>query len=324
MATPVGSPRLSLLGLPRELRDEIIGHLTLPALVYTSSDRVSLPRFPADPKDFVDTRIYLPCRISPNALAVCRQLREECLQYHNRTLASLASSSPTVQCDPSSISSEREGKEDDIEEEAERLGDRHVRITMVVQKASRGPFGYVVPAREELSPRFLNLLPLMQSTKKLRLVVWAGVDWWNGARPRAFVKVNGRMKIDESAPLQPDLVSVAIGKVLEHLPAVEELEVELLAHVGELSRWDLPELAWANIQYWLDGPIVRGAGQNLKNVKRRLAGVWNAELVEAIYEQQETRVDGDATWHVKRHGDMRTVSRVGSPVLMDPANSCSL
>jgi hypothetical protein len=332
MATSTPSQRLSLLELPRELRDEIFSHLALPETVYTSGDKpntTSVTNPQAQAKTFIDTRIYLPCGVRPNVLAVCRQLREECLQHHNRTLTSLPSTLPTAQdqetdlhailsSNPDPFSNDR--KEDEIEEEFERLGDHSLRFTLLVQKPQRGRFGYAVPAREELSPRFMKLLPLMDRAKKLRLVIWPGFDWWNGSRPRSFIKVNGRMKIDEEAPPQPDAVSVAIGKVLERLPAVEELEVDVVAHVSEFSKWDLPDLAWTNIQYWLDGPIVRGAGKKLNKVNRRLAGVWGAKLVEAFYEQQETRLDEGNTWHVKRHGEKETASQGFVIVLVGVAN----
>jgi hypothetical protein len=315
MATRTASQPVSLTNLPRELRDEILGYLALPDFVYTSSAKpntADLHRSKVEAKAFVDTRIFLPCRTSPNVLGVCRQLREECLQWHNHMLAScspLASLLPRAKQPSSSILAARLGNE--IDEESERLSDCGVRVTLEAQRARRGPFGYSIPARDELSPRFLALLPLMEKSKKLKLVVWAGYDWWNGSRPRVTKTVNGRPKIDEIAQAaKPDAVSFAIGKVLERLPAVEELEVVIQAHTGEFSRWDLPDVVWQNIQYWLDGPIAREGGQSLKRVHRRLAAVWHAELVEAFYEQQETRVGDSGMWHVKRHGDMQTVSKI--------------
>jgi hypothetical protein len=320
MATSKNHPAASLMGLPRELRDEILAYLVLPGYVYTSSDKpntANLHRSKVQANTFVDTRIYLPCRLSPNVLGVSRQLRDECLQCHNYILA-LSSSSPVStaaldsekqpQRSNSNILAERLGNE--LDEEAERLGDHGVRITLEAQRAQRGPFGYAIPVRDELSPRFLALLPLMKRARKLRLVIWAGYEWWNGSRPRAMKMVNGRPRIDPDAqPDKPDAVSFAVGKVLEQLPAVEELEIDIIAHVGEFSRWDLPVLAWENVQYWLDGPIAREGGQSLKKVNRKLAGVWDPKLTEAFYEQQETRVDASEKWHIKRHGDVRTVSK---------------
>jgi hypothetical protein len=301
------------MSLPRELRDEILGYLVLSDFIYTSStkpDTANLHRSKVEARAFVDTRIYLPCRISPNVLGVCRQLREECLQCHTHILASCSPSAtllPRGDRPSSSVLAARLGNE--VDEEVERLGDQGIRITLEAQRAQRGPFGYSVPLREELSPRFLALLPLMERSKKLKLIVWPGYDWWNGSRPRATKMVNGRPKIDENvSAVKPDAVSFAIGKILEQLPAVEELEVVVQAHTGEFSRWDLPDLAWQNIQYWLDGPVAREGGQSLTQVHRRLAGVWHAESVEAFYNQQETRVGNSGTWHVKRHGDMKTVS----------------
>ncbi|EAT90629.1 hypothetical protein HBI56_158130 [Parastagonospora nodorum] len=299
---------MSLLALPRELRDEIISYLCLPSFVYTSSSKPNtenLHRSKVPASTFVDTRIYLPCRISPNVLGVCRQLREECLQYHRSAMNAQTDTSkddggPTT----SNVLAERLGQE--VDECAERIGDQGLRITIEVQRAQRGPFGYAIPVREELSPRILSLLPLIERARKLRIVVWAGYDWWNGSRPRAMTRINGRMRIDENAPAKPDAVSFAIGKLLERLPAVEELEVIVLARVGDFSKWDLPDPAWTNIQYWLDGPILPEKRETLRVVKRQLAAVWGFDELEAIYEQQETRVGESGTWHVKRHGDVKT------------------
>jgi hypothetical protein len=202
-------------------------------------------------------------------------------------------------------SDRRVGQE--VDEEVERLGEHHFCISLEVQRQLRGIFGYAIPAREELSPRFLALLPLMERARKLRLVVWPGYDWWNGSRPKTFTKINGRTRIDENAPPKPDAVSVAIGKVLERLPAIEELQIDVLAHVGDLSRWDLPDYVWTSIQYWLDEPIAPQGGQTLKKVGRKIVGVWSSSAMETLYDQHETRASDGSTWHIKRHGDMRTV-----------------
>ena len=59
-------------------------------------------------------------------------------------------------------------------EEAERgCDDGSLRITIEVQRHQRNRSGYSVPKREELSPRFMALLPLMNRTRKLKLVMSA-------------------------------------------------------------------------------------------------------------------------------------------------------
>ncbi|KAH7406929.1 hypothetical protein DE146DRAFT_648832 [Phaeosphaeria sp. MPI-PUGE-AT-0046c] len=311
MVTSHSPSRTSLMGLPREVRDHIIGYCVLPDFVYTSSDKpntANLHRGRVQATTFVDTRIYLPCRLSSAMLGVCRQLRAESLQYNTYALTSSSTAYKSDQ-DPdtkplSNILAERLGQE--LDEETERMGDgNQLRITLEAQRQLRGPHGYAVPIREALSPRFLALLPLMERTRKLRVVVWPGFDWWNGSRPRPYVKVNGRMRIDETASAGPDAVTFAIGKVLECLPAVEKLDIDILAHVSDYCRWDLPKPVWSSVQYWLDGPVTTGSEQALRSVQRRLCIVWNPELVETNYEQQETRIEGN-TWHIKRHGDMYT------------------
>lgn len=311
------SEPISLLTLPRELRDEIFGFLSLPPFVYTSTSKpntANLHRSKIDADTFIDTRIYLPCRAPPNFMGVCRQLRFECLQQHTYNLNTSTPPSSPIPKDPdatpnSSILASRLGNERD--EEAERLNDTHsIRITLEAQRAQRGKFGYFTPVRDTLSPRFLALLPLLSGAKSLRLVIWPGFDWWNGSRPRAMKIENGRARVDETGKAEnPDAVSYAIGKVLEMLPGVEEVRIEILVHVGALSQWDLPSPPWTNIQYWLDSPISPQLShtQNIKSVTRSLAVVWDPVKIEGFYEQDETKLE-NGRWNVKRHGDVKTVS----------------
>lgn len=301
----------TLLTLPRELRDEILTHLISPSYVYTSSSKPNtenLHRGKLDAPTYVDTRISLPCRPASNILGVCRQLREEGLQHyahHLNTLSALPALSKLKEEErndaksQSYVLAERLGTE--IDEEAERINDQCLRITLEIQRNIRGKHGYYLPERKEVSPRFLALLPMVQSVKKLRLVVWPGFDWWNGMRPRT----------------EPDSIAFAIQKVLEHLRPVQDLEIDILCHVGDMSRWDLPDQKWEHVQYWLDLPIPRINMQttSLKKVTRRMQGVWNSTLAETFYLQEEQRLDefdeeGQRKWRVKRHGDMRTVSEI--------------
>jgi hypothetical protein len=308
----------TLMNLPRELRDEIMAYLTSD-IVYTSTERpdtANLYRTSEHAKTYVDTRIYLPCAISSGILGVCRQLRDECLDHHTHLLnllpvsSALAPSQDTAVRSRSHVLAARRGNEDD--EEAERIGDCGMRITIEAQRAVRGQQGYYIPRREELSPRFLALLPFMQRAKKLRLVVWPGYDWWNGSKPRAVRRLNGRLRLIEedtdTQPVKPDAVSFAIGKILERLPAVEELTVDLLMNAGDVVRWDLPDRVWDNMQYWLDGAVAHEGTSALRKVVRRLAAVWEPTKIEVFYTQQETRIDDGKAWHVQRKGDMRTVS----------------
>lgn len=310
----------SLMTLPRELRNEIIGYLTLPNFVYTSSDKPNtsnLHLVKGQAKTYVDTRIYVPCRLSPSLLGVCQQLRQESLQHHVHLLESpiphTIARDNRCEKPPSSVLAERLGTESN--EAVERLGDHSVRITLEADTAQRGRFGYFQPIREEVSPRFLGLLPLMERVKRLRLVVWPGYDWWNGQRPRAVRRVKGHLQHVEQSHsdaelLKPDVVSLAIGKILERFPAVEELSIDVLILVNDVARWDLPDQKWDNIQYWLDGPVTRDYPLTVRKVVRRLAVAWIPPVEEAFFTQVETRLGEGKTWRIKRRGDMRTVSRL--------------
>ncbi|CAO2652540.1 Nn.00g008230.m01.CDS01 [Neocucurbitaria sp. VM-36] len=303
-----------LLTLPRELREEIFGYLILPEYVYTSSstqDTHNLHQGRVSEKSFVDTRVYLPSRLPANILATCRQLRLECLEHHAHLLNS---ASPTVGSDAkekpmSSILAERLGTEDS--EEAERAcDDAMMRITIEVQRPQRGPMGYSIPIRDELSPRFMALLPLMNRARKAKIVIWPGYDWWSGGLPQAIRRIDKpeTNSLPTSDTKRPNAASIAIGKILEHLPVVEELYVDVLMHSSEGGRWDLPDNKWEKVQPWLDSPVTDEGGQSLRKVVRRLAGIWKTSDAEAFYTQIETHQDSENPWKIERKGDMRTAT----------------
>ncbi|EMD94847.1 hypothetical protein COCC4DRAFT_43330 [Bipolaris maydis ATCC 48331] len=300
-----------LLSLPRELRDEILSHLTLPQYVYTSSttkDTHNLYRSNhAMGETYIDTRIRLPQRPPANILATCRQLRQECLEYHARCLhAAQPSKSPNPTDRPmSNILAERLGSE--FTEEAERAcDDSTLRITIEIQRSLRGPHGYYIPIRghDHLSPRFLGLLPLMDKTKKLRLILWPGYEWWNGG-PQLLVDKYGNPRINADEVPKPDAATVAIKSLLDYFPYVEELSVDVLMKASEGERWDLPERKWENMQPWLDAPVAPNVSPNLTKITRHLTAFWEASRPEPFYVQHEVRLSGNE-WKVDRKGDMGT------------------
>lgn len=310
MATHSNVP--PLLALPRELREHTLSYLVLPAYIYTSSskpniDNLHLAR--STEKTYIDTRIYLPSHLPANVLAICKQLRQECLAYHAHILNS---SSPTALVDAkekamSGILAERLG--DEIAEECERTSDDGtLRITIEVQRPQRGKMGYFVPMRDEFSPRFLALLPHMSTTRRLKLVIWPGFDWWNGdiAQDTARIDEPNTRSLVPAVASRPDAACLAIGNILKHLPAVEELTIDVLIYASDGGRWDLPDNKWERIQPWLNNPVSVDGGNALKRVVRRLARVWSPTETEAFYTQVETRQDSGVSWKVGRKGDMRT------------------
>ena len=313
-----------LLAIPQELREEVLQYLMLPEYVYTSTTTANtrnLHRARNPEKTYVDTRIYLPSRFPANVLRTCKQLRQECLQYQAHRLDStLAAIPPASEEQPmSNTLAARLGTE--VSEEAERASDTGtLRITIEIQRQQRGPMGYFVPIREELSPRFMALLPLMDKVRKLRLVVWPGYDWWSGGvvQPlRGIEKPEARI-LSPPGSKRLDAASFAISKILEHLVAVEELSIDVLMHASEGGRWDLPNNKWEKVQPWLDGPVTLKGGRALKRVVRRLAGVYQPWGPEPFYTQIEVRQKDGKTWKVERRGDMRTVSCTVITVIMWP------
>ncbi|KZM20338.1 uncharacterized protein EKO05_0007040 [Ascochyta rabiei] len=331
-----------LLSLPRELREEILHYLTLPGMVYTSNAETysQLPASRKPGRAYIDSRIYMPCHPPANLLATCRQLRQECLEHRFHLLNSpraVEVEETSTEMDSNTAIFKKPGT--DLDEAAERAGDDGVtpRLTLEVQRAQRNPFGFSIPVREEFSPRLLALLPLMRTVRKLRLVVWPGFDWWNGPpqvspleqwrQRRALLKrvahqVGHTASPSEAEPantndpaaIKLDAVSVAVGKILDQLPAVEELDLGIFIVTGDLFRWDLPDVKWEKIQPWLDGPITRSGGLRLCKVSRTLTSVWqkpegNKVSQQPFYVQKETRSDIlNNKWHIERHGGWRAAA----------------
>lgn len=339
----------SLLDVPRELREEVLRYLVLPASIYTSSakaDTYSLHQHGSKKFDetYIDSRIYLPSHPPANVLSTCRQLRQECLEYHTHLLnSSAATTINSAGVKKASSTGIAERLESVFDEAAESTVDdgMTLRLTLEVQRGHRGPFGgYFVPDRVDLSPRFLALLPLMRPARKLKLVIWPGFDWWNGpvkASPleqwrqrKALLKcmntdliapseqpsnAGSGNKSDPTGP-KPDAVSIAVRKILHELPAIEELELNIFIATGDLFRWDLPDVKWEKIQPWLDMPIAKGECQQLRKVNRKLTSVWQRPEVEtasqqAFYVQEETRSNVSSNiWRVARQAGLRAVSTV--------------
>lgn len=305
---------LGLLALPCELRNEIFEYLTLPMCVYTSTHTQGYHTSTRDASTYIDTRICLPSRPPANILASCRQLRQESLDHHAHQL-NLADTFRPLETEGrpmSSILAEKLGTE--FSEEAERAcDDRTLRITLEVQRKLRGSMGYTVPIRNELSPRMLALLPLIQHTRKLKLAIWPGFEWWNGG-PQRLTDKYGNLHVNLAQVSRLDAVTVAIGKLLEVLPNIEDLAIDVLMQASEAGNWDLPDRKWENIQAWLDASILDTSisthGQALQRVARRLIGFWKASEPEPFYNQLETRKAPGSVWEVERKGDMGTVSLV--------------
>ena len=306
----------SLLALPRELREEILSYLVLPRLLYTSS-KTPTARPAYDFKEtlrsretYLDSRICLPLRPPVNILATCRQLREECLDLHAHLLNSPTTPSTTTRLDQGESESRgpvtTEIINNDFDKTAEALLDNTtaVCLTLEVQRMHMNAMGYFVPARDVLSPRFLAFLPFIQKARKLQLVVWPGFDWLDGERPPS---------LRFPRPGKPNALTFAIDKILEQLPAVEELSIHILVATGDLFRWDLPDAKWEKIQPWLDRSVTSIGRPALKKVSRTMATVWKSQSAETlgyqpIYEQSEVRIASGNSWNVRRKGGLRTVS----------------
>jgi hypothetical protein len=339
----------TFLKIPRELREEIFRHVSLPPTVYTSS--VGKPD-----TDYVDTRIYLPSSPPRNLLHACRQLRQECLEHHAHLLNSAATLAVAKPAQGAADGTNIDNISDDgLDNMAERAVDdgKSLHLTLEVQRGKRGTFGYYVPDRKELSPQFLKFVPLMKDARKLQLIIWPGFDWWNGPaqessleqwrQRKALLKRINAYQVGHTGPPgdaevptsgnsstpRPDAVSAAIEKILDKLPAVKELDLSILVATGDLFRWDLPDVKWERIQPWLDSPVAKNERQQLLKVSRKLISVWQRADLEfashqAFYVQKETRNDVSSnTWRVERQGGWRAVSTTGRTLRVSTDTDCS-
>ncbi|KAF2678052.1 hypothetical protein K458DRAFT_446655 [Lentithecium fluviatile CBS 122367] len=319
------SGQSTLLSLPLELRDHIYSFLLLPQHVYTSSatpETYTIYRSNKDQPTYVDTRIYLPARLSPNILQTCKQLREECLSFHAHHLNSLSPTTVTDPTPPESTLSHKLAARNNThpDETMERYHDDGVvRITLEILRTFRGTMGFFVPVRDVPSPHFLSFLPLLGRIKKMKFIVWAGYDWWSGNSTRPVISIDRSRRAkpkrtwpdqtdvqqpsvrreDDSIPSQarrPDRLAVAIDTVLQHLPVVEELQVDVLLHATDFTNWDLPEeIKWEGIREWLDGPVSLSAGAQLKKVHRRLIVVHQGPPTISGTFLRQCEI-GDGTW----------------------------
>lgn len=268
----------TLLTIPRELRDEIFSHIVLPEHVFTSTSRPNaqtLHQSTRNPQAFIDTRIYLPARAPSNTLSICRQLREEFLDYICRisdvsTIPPVPSDKPAEECQ-SNILAARVNQED--EDMAERRRDTGtVRITMEINRAMRGNMGFFTPVRDKVSPRFTAMNFLLRRLQKVKFVVWGAMGWWEG--PAQSV-------------IDPLLVSV--DEVLKLMPNVEDVDIDIFVPPREYLHWEKPEVRNEGIASWLRSSISLAKDRRFSRVDRRLMVNMPPDRMVTFYRQLEER-----------------------------------
>ncbi|KAF1980106.1 hypothetical protein BU23DRAFT_2568 [Bimuria novae-zelandiae CBS 107.79] len=315
--------------VPLELREEILSHLSLPQHVHTSSstpDTNSIHQHIRNTPAYVDTRIYLPSRMPSSLYLVCKQLREECLAYHARRLnssrhATVLGPNFLQEIKSHTLAERNHASSDD---RLERLhDDDSVRVTLEILRQSRGRN---VGERREPSPCFMGLTPLLGRLKKLKFIVWAGHDWWSGENTLPVVSVRPpqtaripRVSSDQDdevkrAPVwqrddtsvslapRPNPLSVAIDALLQHLPLVDEVKIDLLIHDIDYWNWDLPDTWWEGIRDWLDGPISPIAKGRVKKIDRRLIMVYHGHVRDSgtLLHQRESIQQENTVIHIER------------------------
>jgi hypothetical protein len=274
----------TLLTLPRELRDEIYRHFLLPpgfCKCEPSRNRYALRTTLAT---YIDKTIFLPARLPPNLLQVCRQMRTEALQ----TLMDIANSPPLRTRLRSALSESSNSTADEYSTRA-RETDPWPQVAMDVQVAVRVSYGSFIPERTELSPTLLVHLPILQHVRQLQFAIWPGWLWWNGPKEKRATSILpniSSMRAHRSAlsPDQmyerttpalvqtgePDALGVAVETVLARLPCVQDVEIDVFMHLADYWNWDLPDRRWVRAKGWLDAPVEKGAGRRWKRVKRQL------------------------------------------------------
>ncbi|KAF2660082.1 hypothetical protein K491DRAFT_109426 [Lophiostoma macrostomum CBS 122681] len=311
-----------LLRLPRELRNNVYSYLLESSHVYTSRPKSntqsvqSVSRSNRIAQVHIDTRIYVPVRPDTNVLRVCSQLREEYLDSlaHSINSASTAFDLKEAATDRSANDGSAELASTSFDDMIERARDEGcVRITLEIQRLIRGVMGGYMPARDTPSPLFISLVPVFSRLKKIKFLAWSAWSWWTGPPKRLNKMGQQRARLGQTddskdpqvpqagetstiagKPCKPDDLSLAIETLLEYLPLVEEIHIDLLMHEYDYWNWDLPEDRWVGIQQWLDSPISPPKrGVPLKVYRRLLSCEANTPARAAIfYHQLEERKAG--------------------------------
>jgi hypothetical protein len=340
-----------LLRLPRELRNNIYSYLQESEHVFTSRPKLNTQSLQAVSRSnkvaqvYIDTRIYVPARPNTSVLRVCNQLREEYLDFLAHSINSTSKNYPLQQAAtdraPNNESDELASTSfDDLIERARDEG--CVRITLEIQRLIRGVMGGYMPARDTASPQFIALVPVFSRLKKIKFLAWSAWTWWSGP-PKQSHKVGQRARLRElhsseksqegeasttaEKPCKPDDLSFAIETLLQYLPQVEEVDIDLLMHEYDYWNWDLPEDRWEGIQHWLYSPITPPNGRTLKKVYRRLLSCEpNTPARAAIFYHQleERRVmpDGEEIVHVSRGSGEVRPSLLAAPSVANRLNRC--
>ncbi|KAF2642087.1 hypothetical protein P280DRAFT_517083 [Massarina eburnea CBS 473.64] len=341
MEKSIASDPPTLCTLPLELREEILSHLLLPEHVYTSSSQAQKDQAQRlDTKKletYVDSRIYIPTRLPANILQICRQLREDCIGFNTRLLNSpfsKAKPGPLLQAGGSwdRTLTKQEGDKDEIIEH--HHDDNMVRITLEVDEAIVESLGSYIPERIEPSPHFLSLLPLLGRLRTIKFIVWAGFNWWGSQSDSTTPKLEEMLKrarirrtfsdqddqVAEPSVWKPatstpsstditnhDSLSKALSTLLDHLPLVSEVQIDILLHATAYLNWDLPNTKWEYVKKWLDGPPAYNPVENravLEKVQRRLvtvALVGSSKVFSRVFLRQlEVRLPGREVVEVRR------------------------
>ncbi|KAH7128378.1 hypothetical protein B0J11DRAFT_578596 [Dendryphion nanum] len=319
MEPPQAETQPSLLTIPRELREDIISHLVLPEHVFTSTsspNAQSLHQTSETPDTYIDTRIYIPVRFPSNVLSVCRQLRLETIHYVCRlanapALSSIANETPVEETQSNILAARTNQSDEDV---AERHRDNgSVRITMEIKRPIRSRnMGYYTPVRDTISPRFVALEFIFRHLKRIKFVVWGGMAWWEGPPknrgelPRERNKstrisrdqTDGATSTHEAeqflAPAPEsnatlDPLSVSMNALLNYMPGVEEVEIDIIIHAREYLNWNLPENRQQGILGWFDAPLFTSTNKKFGKVDRRLMICMTQECAITFHRKLEER-----------------------------------
>jgi hypothetical protein len=245
-------------------------------------------------------------------------------------------------------SSDSDGDEVKAKEEiAERArDDGSIRITVELMRAVGGGFGLYVPPRNRPSPRFIAIAPMLGEVRKIKINVWAGWDWWfgppkvrrrvqTGARTR-FKRLtpdqqdvpisNGEEEKDiaQDEPKKPDPLAVAITALLDYLPSVEEVNVDVMMHGYLYCNMDLPENRWEHVQGWLETPVWFENGRTMKKISRKMVTVDTSQdpIRDAVFYHKTE------TWEALAHGEHKNVVHVAEghrvvSLIHSAANICT-
>ncbi|KAF1952206.1 hypothetical protein CC80DRAFT_552634 [Byssothecium circinans] len=162
------------------------------------------------------------------------------------------------------------------------------------------------------------MLPLLSRLKRIKFIIWAGeveTAQFKRTFPDQDDLVLAPSQWKQVVPtsssstdnLSRDSLSRTLATLLEHLPLVSEVHIDILIDATSYLNWDLLDPKWVTVQKWLGGPIACNSEEksvDITSIQRRHASVamiGSSEIFSAVFLHQ--RDPFPANWQEEDNGE---------------------